>query len=59
VRAVEHLCHFADDGRSCRVRELRELLEVLAQLVSRSRGLDWRADQNGALLGRVKIDGVS
>jgi hypothetical protein len=56
VRPVEHLRHFADDGRAGRVRELRELLEMLAQLMSRARGLDRCADQNGALRGRMKID---
>ena len=59
VRAVEHLRHFADDRRAGRVRELRQLFEMLAQLMSRARGLDRRADENGALRGRVKIDRVS
>jgi predicted component of type VI protein secretion system len=59
MRAVEHLRHFADDSRSRRIRELRKLFEMLAQLMSRARGLDRRADQNGALRGRVKIDRVS
>jgi hypothetical protein len=33
------------------VRESLEFLEVLRDVVSRIRPLDWRADENGALLG--------
>jgi predicted component of type VI protein secretion system len=59
VRAVEHLGDFADDSRAGGVRELSQLFEMLVQLVSRPRRLDGRADQNRALGGRMKIDGVS
>jgi hypothetical protein len=59
MRPVEHLRHLADDGRSGRIRELGQLLEMLAQLVPRARRLDRRANQDGAFRGRMKIDRVS
>jgi hypothetical protein len=59
VGAVEHLRHFADDRRASRIRELRQLLEMLVQQVPRARRLDGSADENRALCRRVEIDRVS
>jgi len=59
VRAVEHLRHFADNGRASRVRELRQLLEMLVQQMPRARRLDGSANEDRALCRRVEIDRVS
>jgi plasmid stabilization system protein ParE len=59
VRAVEHLRHFANDRRASRVRELRQLLEMLVQQMPRARRFDGSANENRAFCRRVEVDRVS
>jgi hypothetical protein len=56
VRSVEHLRDLADDCCSRRVRELGELLQMLAQLMPGARRFDRGANQDGALRRRMEID---
>jgi len=59
MRTIEHLGDFTDDGRTSRIRELGQLLEMLVQQMPRARRLDGCAYEYRSLSGRMKIDGVS
>jgi hypothetical protein len=43
------LCDAADDDGTCGVDELLELIEMLIQIVARSRPLAWRTNKQRAL----------
>ncbi len=48
-----------DDRRTGRVRELGQLLEMLAELLARTRRFERRTDEERPLCGRMEIDSVS
>jgi hypothetical protein len=59
ARTIEQLCDLSDDFRARRIRQARQLLEMLRQQMPRRRSLQRSADENGALRWRCERDDVS